>query len=208
MLSDTENYQAPDNFSADQKTGLKKIIRERRSLYPKQFTGERIADEVVNEILDLAGTAPNHKNTVPWRFKVYSGESLDKLMDHQLAYYMENTPKEEIGENKIKGIKEKKINTSHIIAVVVHFDKRQRVPRIEEIMAVACAVQNIYLSLSSFGIAGYWSTGKIIYDSRTRDYLDLDINEELLGLFYLGVPKENIAVPKRDNNIQTIEWVR
>jgi nitroreductase len=47
-------------------SAITKILRARRSVYPTQFTGEIIADDIIEEILLNANYAPSHKLTRPW----------------------------------------------------------------------------------------------------------------------------------------------
>ena len=58
---------------------LNKIIRNRKTIYPKQFSGEELSKDLINEILENAIHAPTHKMTQPWFFKVYKGESKGEL---------------------------------------------------------------------------------------------------------------------------------
>jgi nitroreductase len=53
---------------------LKEIIESRRSTFPKDYSGEEISQEILDEILNSANFAPNHKRTKPWRFRVFKGE--------------------------------------------------------------------------------------------------------------------------------------
>lgn len=50
---------------------ITEIINRRRSVYPHQFTGEKIDDAIVWQILENANKAPNHKKTEPWRFRFF-----------------------------------------------------------------------------------------------------------------------------------------
>ena len=53
---------------------------------------------------------------------------------------------------------------SHIIAIVVKRvanTKGSLMPEWEETCSVACAVQNLHLSLTAEGFAGYWSSGGV-----------------------------------------------
>ncbi len=56
---------------------------------------------------------------------------------------------------------------------------------------VACAVQNIYLSVSAYGLGGYWTTGGITYNENAKPFFDLGEVDKLLGFFYIG----HVAVP-------------
>src|SRR5882762_1920181 len=75
---------------------------------------------------------------------------------------------------------------SHIIAIILKRSTEIAIPEMEEIAAVACAVQNIWLSAAAFGLGGYWSTGGITYDPAARPFLGLQGDDRLMGFFYLG----------------------
>ena len=60
-------------------TQVSNIIKKRKSIYPKQFNGEQIPKKIVIELLENANTAPTHKMTQPWFFKVFSNKSKMQL---------------------------------------------------------------------------------------------------------------------------------
>ena len=190
------------------KLQLEEFFKSRRSYYPKHFTGEQIEDVVVEAVLEFAGMAPNHKKTKPWRFRVFKNDTLDKLVDEMKQYYIRTTSPDEISELKLGKFEEKKIKSSHILAILVKKDEKRRVPEIEEIMAVACAVENISLALSTYGLGGYWSTGKYTYDNVSREYLKLSPDEVLLGFFVLGVVKDRLPSAESPDTQEYLSWVK
>ena len=48
---------------------ISKIIKSRRTTYPRDFNGANIKKEVIEEILDNANQAPSHRMTQPWFLK-------------------------------------------------------------------------------------------------------------------------------------------
>ncbi len=42
-------------------TEVDQLIRQRRSVYPKDYTGEIVSDKIISQILENANWAPNHK---------------------------------------------------------------------------------------------------------------------------------------------------
>ena len=162
------------------------LIRSRRSVYANQFVqGKTIPDETIMQLLENANWAPNHKNTEPWRFVVFKGEGLKKLALFQSTLY-----KKEAGD-KFKQDKYEKLLTtpltcSHIIAIGMKRSVEVSIPEIEEVAAVACAVQNIYLSVTAYGLGGYWSTGGVTYSPQAKPFFGLNERDKLLGFFYLG----------------------
>ena len=57
-------------------------IQNRRSIFPKQMSGEQVPQEVIDKMLELANWAPTHRHTEPWRFKVYSGDAMNLSLIH------------------------------------------------------------------------------------------------------------------------------
>src|SRR5215813_499357 len=53
-------------------------IKTRRSV--KEYVSTEIPREWIEELLDAAHWAPNHKLTHPWRFHVFSGEGRERLV--------------------------------------------------------------------------------------------------------------------------------
>jgi len=158
---------------------ISNIIRSRKSVYPKDFNGKKISKNIVLEILKNANTAPSHKLTQPWFYKVFSGKSKIRLAE-------EITKQTNMDSTQLYDILIQKFtNTSHVICVCMRRDVKESIPEWEEIAATSMAVQNIWLSCVNTSIGGYWSTPRHI--SKLKNYLNLSVNERCLGLFYLGI---------------------
>ncbi len=186
---------------------LNELIRNRRSVFPKQFVaGKPVEDSTIEQILSNATWAPNHGQTEPWEFTVFSGEGLKKFATFQSELYKQTS-----GENFLQGTYEKLQNTpllaSHIIALCMKRTTTKRIPEIEDVEAVACAVQNIYLSVSAYGLGGYWTTGGITYKPEAKAFFGLGEEDKLLGFFYIG----HVAVPspsaKRQPLENKVKWI-
>ena len=187
---------------------VNRLIRNRRSVFPKQFEdGNKIDDAVVQEILVNATWAPNHGQTEPWRFVIFTGKGLEKLATFQSELY-----KKEAGENfkeaTYQTLSTNPLKASHVIAICLKRDPNKRFPEVEEIAAVSCAVQNIYLSVTAYGLGGYWTTGGVTYKQSAKEFFGLGEDDKLLGFFYMG----NVAVPsvagKRKAVEEKVEWVK
>jgi nitroreductase len=185
---------------------INELIRSRRSSFVDQFAkGKKIPDEIIFDILDNANHAPTHKLTEPWRFIIFTGKGLQTLAEKQAEIYQR-----EAGE-KFKQSKYEKLlvtpqQCSHVIAIVMK--RHEEVPEIEEISAVACAVENIYLSLAAYDIGGYWSTGGITYMKGAKEWLGLHQNDRLLGFFSLGYIATSSPYRKPGVIEEKIKWVK
>lgn len=179
---------------------ISKIIRNRRSVFPSRYTDKPIERAIIEEILENANCAPNHRNTEPWRFKVFQDDALQKLSDYLGDTYEATTPKEKFSEMKLKKIRKKPLQSQCIIAICMQRDPKASVPEWEEIAAVSCAVQNMWLTCSAYDIGSYWSSPASIINA--REFLGLKEGERCLGLFYMGYAKD---VPTNSTRRQAIE---
>ena len=177
------------------------IIKKRRSIFPKQFNGDEISKNTVLEILRNANTAPSHKLTQPWFFKIFTKSGKQKLA-HEIIKLKQK--KSDIFEKKIISNFEL---SSHIICICMRRDKSKSIPEWEEIAATAMAVQNIWLSCVNSKIGGYWSSPDLI--GKLNNFLNLSKHERCLGLFYLGIydsiPLRSITRKDIETDIQWIE---
>lgn len=161
---------------------LKQIIENRRSIFPRDYSGEEIENHILDEILNSANFAPNHKRTKPWRFKIFRGEGKNKLGEKLAETYKINTPPEIYLEKKYQDISNKISKADTVITTSVNFSGL--VPEWEEIAAVAMAVQNMYLTCTANEIGCYWSTPKIA--EYLGEFIGLEESQKCYGLFYLG----------------------
>jgi nitroreductase len=174
---------------------LNTLIRERRSIFPRQYTGEEIPHAVLLQLLENANWAPTHRTTEPWRFHVIRGEARERLGQFLADAYQAQTPEETYSVVKYEKTLRQPMQASVVIAIGMHRDPQERVPEWEEIAAVACSVQNLWLSACAYGLAGYWSTPKSMLGSPA--FLQTAPGERCLGLFYLGTWQPEPITGKR-----------
>jgi nitroreductase len=186
---------------------LNTMIRERRSVFPKDYTGQRIEDGVIVELLENANWAPTHKFTEPWRFKVFCDEGLQAFAKKQADYYYDrNYGTDKFLDKKYKKLLSSPLKSSHIVSIGMHRSKDVLLPEIEEVSAVACAVQNILLSAHAYGLGAYWSTGGLTYVEGAKAFFDLGDEDTLLGFIYLGVKSSQPQTSTRQPIADKVTW--
>ena len=182
-----------------------RLIASRRSIYPKMYSGEPVSDHIVEQMLENANWAPTHKFTEPWRFRVFTGNGLERLADFQAKRYLQRSG-DNFDERKYEKQKTSPLLASHVICIGM---KRNKVvPEIEEVMAVACAVQNMLLTAAAYGVGCYWSTGGTTFDAAAKGFFDLEEEDKLLGFLYLGTPGKTIPKGMRQPVEEKVTWVR
>ena len=183
------------------------LMRMRRTIYPEQFSSRKVHKEQVELLLNNAQWAPTHGNTQPWRFKVFTELGLEKLSDFLGNIYLQQTPKEQQNDLKLAKLISRPLKSSVVIAICMERQKEEKIPEIEEIEAVACAIQNLHLSCTAYGLGGFWSTPKLIYTQQMNEFLALGEKDKCLGLFYIGYPSIDWPSSHRKPLEYNTEWI-
>jgi nitroreductase len=174
------------------------LIKNRRSIFPKDYTDEHVNDDIIRQMLENANWAPTHKLTEPWRFIVYTGEGLKKLAQIQSAVYKKVTETDgSFKEERYQNLLSKPMQSSHIILIYMKRDEKKSVPEIEEAGAVFCAIQNMYLTATAYGVGCYLSTGGVTYFEESKVAFGLASEDRIIGFINVGVPKSGLTLKGR-----------
>lgn len=185
------------------------LIKARRSVFPKDYTGEKVDDAIVQQMLENANWAPTHKFTEPWRFIVYTGEGRKKLAELQAAVYKQKTELDgTYKEERYQNLLTKPFESSHVMLVYMKRDEKKSVPEIEEMGAVFCAIQNMYLTATAYGVGCYLSTGGVTFFPEANAAFGLSAEDRIVGFFHVGVPKNSNAAGRRNPVETKVKWVK
>lgn len=189
---------------------ISEIIRNRRTVKPGLMDPDReIPRELLDEIFENANWAPTHGFTEPWRFKVFSGASRKTLAENYQRLYKETTSEGEFRQDKYEKFGINPQIAPVVMAICMRRGDNPKIPELEEIEAVACAVQNMHLTASAAGLGAFWSSPPVTGSDEMRDFLGLREQDRCLGLFYLGWLKEGEQWPKstRGPIAEKVEWI-
>ena len=177
------------------------VIEHRRTIKPEQFDGTAIPNELIETVLAAGNWAPTHGYTEPWRFFVFSGETLTAFCERILEATAEKSGESvpEVAANKLR---ERLARTSHLVVITMQRGDNPKIPAEEELMATACAVQNIWLAASAFGIAGYWNSGGLKLEEFLKDDFGLRPDDRILGFMYFGNTSSPWPSGKRMSDIK------
>lgn len=182
---------------------INQVIRARKSVYPRQYIDKAIPKKIIEELLENANHAPTHRLTEPWRFKVFMNEEKSKLGNFMADKYKEVTT--EFSEAKYQKTKNNFACAGAVIVIIMHRDPEERIPEWEEVAAVACAVQNIWISCSQYELGGYWSSPSLV--KHLGEFVDLKENETCLGFFYLGYCESSDRIITKKPIEAKVEWL-
>jgi nitroreductase len=144
--------------------------------------------DIIERVLGNGTWAPNHGMTQPWRFHVFTGVARQRLADFMGAEYTRITPPEKFLQRKLENAMQRPLQSSVVIALGLARDPKGKISELEEQLAVACAVQNMHLTCTAYGLGGFWGTGGVVTGEGMRRFLGLAEGDRCLGLFYMGYP--------------------
>jgi len=142
-----------------------------------------IAPELIDRLIAVAATAPNHKRTFPWRFRILTGSGRDGL-GLALANDLEDRGE---AEAKIEKARSKYLRAPVIIAVASVVGEDETLTA-ENRDAVSAAIQTLLLAATAAGLASYWSTGAAMTSTRVKTFCQFERTDTMVGLIYLGWP--------------------
>jgi nitroreductase len=183
------------------------LVRDRRSYFQSEYTGARVPDRIVQQMLENANWAPTHKLTEPWRFKVYTGNSIPHFAQQQAEFYKAFTLADQsYKEERYQNLLTKPLLSSHIIVIGMHRDSKGSVPEVEEVGAVFCAIENMYLTATAYNIGCYLSTGGITYFEGAHAAFGWDSSVRLIGFLHIGKPEKTAKPGQRRPITDKVEW--
>jgi nitroreductase len=152
-------------------------IRGRRT--HKAFGPEPVPREQLEELFALAGWAPNHHLTVPWRFRVVGPGALARLKE---AAGLEGAAK---------------LDRCPTLVVVSAIQDEDPVQSEEDLHATAVASYIVLLVAHARGLAGYWRSPGLLRAEAGRAAVGLPDDERFVGLLHLGQPRQQRPAPPR-----------
>lgn len=162
---------------------MRRVILERRTVH--DYSERPLAEGVLERALEAAAAAPNHRMTEPWRFTRVGRQGREALARISIDLKTDGgrNPLSAAGEAKAR---DKILKPAELLVVSQVMDEDADVAQ-EDYAAVACAVQNILLSVSAEGVGSKWSTGGVTTDPRTYALLGIDsAREHIVGFIWLG----------------------
>ena len=172
-------------------------IRTRRTWKPENMDPDReVPQALLDAMFENANWAPTHGLTEPWRFKLYRGEARQALAEALQKLYADHTPEGEFRPEKHAKLGRTPVQAAAVIMICMQRQVGGKIPELEEVAAVACAVQNMHLTASAAGLGAKWSSPPICYTPAMNEFLGLGDEDRCLGLFYVGWPKDGAATPQ------------
>jgi nitroreductase len=146
---------------------------------------------VIEQMLDAAVWAPNHRMTEPWRFYVLLGEAVRRFAEIRRRQRSSTFPDPNAPEvqKALDRLYQETASTPALIVVTAHQATNPEV-REEDVAATFMAIQNLMLAGTELGVGTYMRTGAILHDAELRAFLHLEEDRRILAIVYVGYPAE------------------
>ncbi len=185
-------------------------IANRRSLGLARLKPDAIDRAIIEKALEAANWAPSDGDTEPWRFTVFAGDSRKELGQvFADAYKLEAEAEGRFKQESYNALLERGEDAPLWISIgmtpTLDGDE-YRTSAEEEAMAVACAVQNMHLIFSAYGLVGMWHSKSQSVSPHTAKYLGIEAPSRLLGFFWCGYPKVDWPDGERGPLADKVTW--
>ncbi len=161
--------------------------------------------ELIERLLDAAVQAPNHYLVRPWRFFVLSGEGRVRLGDVLAQSLLERIP--EAPPNALDKERGRLLRAPVVIVAAADAPADSRVIEIENVAAVAAAVENLLLAATALGLGAKWRTGGPAYDPSVKAFFGLSPEQHLVGFIYIGYPDLVVEPKERPSFEDRTVWI-
>lgn len=160
--------------------------------------------KLTEKLLDAAAQAPNHYKVRPWRFVVLTGDALNNLGDVMAASQRDQHP--DFPQEAFDKTRSLPLRAPLMIAVSVDKPSEPKVLEIENICAVAAAIQNLLLAAHAMGLGAKWRTGEWARDAKVKEFLGFEPDQHIVGFIYVGYPEFIAEYPERPSFEDRTVW--
>ena len=142
-------------------------IRTRRSV--REFTGQEVSGEQIEQILEAGRWAPSGLNNQPWRFVVIRNASLKEQVADCTSYR--------------RTIKEANV------LIGVFLDADTMYDRTKDVQAIGACIQNMLLAIHDLGLGACWMGEILNRRTEVEKLLAVPETYELMVVLAIGHPK-------------------
>lgn len=179
-------------------------IFQRRSI--KQFTNRPVQRDEIEDLLEAAVQAPNHRMTEPWRFYVLGPEARRGYGAALGARKARRVEDPEAAKAVTEKVTEQHGTLPAMLAVATVLDDDPEI-REEDYAATWMAMQNLCLAAHEMGLGTHIKTGAVMDDPAARAAVGVPEDQRIVATIHLGEP-ESVPDPKdRTPASELTTWV-
>ncbi len=171
------------NMSQTISPAIADLIRTRRTIH--SFKPEQPAAELIEQAIELARWAPNHRLTEPWRFHVLGPQTIAAIVELNAQITAAKGGAEAANKKRQQWAS---VPSWVLVTCARNVDE---ILHHEDYAACCCAIQNFTIGLWSAGVGVKWTTGKVTRDPEFLKIVGVNPDERMVvGMLWLGYPQE------------------
>ena len=154
--------------------------------------------DALESILHAGLRAPDHARLRPWQFVVIQDnarERLGRVFERSLLL-----KKPDAADAEREKARCAPLRAPLIVAGLLKPVEHPKVPRVEQVAAVACALHGMSLASEALGFGTMWRTGDYARDPVVIESLGGTAGDEIIGFLYIGT-REGAVKPLPNGNL-------
>ena len=141
--------------------------------------------EQIERLIQAAGRAPDHGRMKPWRVTIVNGAAREAFATAVAEARRARLPN--MTDDQMVGERDKIRRSPSILVIGCAVTKdNPKVPEIEQVIAVAAAVENMVLAAHALGFGVMWKTGPAAYDAQVKAAVGLGPDDHIVAILHLG----------------------
>lgn len=181
-------------------------INKRTSV--RRFRSDPVPRTIIEQLLECAVRAPNHKLTEPWRFAVLTGGARDRFADirarHRLKRYSDPGSAEALAA--AEKVRRESRGTPAYVVIMAALNP-DAITREEDYAATMMATANLMIAAESLGLGTYLKSGGVMQDPGLMRLAAVPDSFRVVGVLSLGYPAEQEAPRRRKPASELTRWV-
>jgi nitroreductase len=174
----------------------------------RRFRPDPVPRQIIQQLLDCAVRAPNHKLTEPWRFVVLTGSARDAFADirarHRLKRFTDPaSPEAQAAEEKVR----RESRETPVYIVVMTAVSKDDITREDDYAATMMAIANLMTAAQSRGLGTYLRTGGVMLDPQLLQLAEVPEGFRVVGVLSLGYPAEEEPPRRRKPAAELTRWL-
>ncbi len=170
------------------------VMMGRRTV--KQFLAQPVARETLQQLIEVAVWAPNHRLNEPWRFYVLGDGARTQLAKIAGGItqrkILEAGGEATVAERKGTEAGAAWLGVPTLLYITYLTDSNPEI-NLENYGAVCCAIQNFTLAAHALGIGTSWSSGAVAAAPELHALVGAGAAEQMAGLFRVGYLDPNVT---------------
>jgi nitroreductase len=141
--------------------------------------------EQLDRLIETVSRAPDHGRMKPWRVTIVNGAKREGFATAVAEARRARLPN--MTDDQIVSERDKIRRSPSIVVIGCAVKKdNPKVPEIEQVVAVAAAVENMFLAAHAMGFGVMWKTGPAAYDDRVKAAVGLTPDDHIVAILHLG----------------------